>query len=28
VTLAVAALLTVYSFVLYLYRNRGLFSHK
>jgi hypothetical protein len=28
VTLAVAALLTVYSFLLYLYRNRGLFSHK
>jgi CDP-diacylglycerol--glycerol-3-phosphate 3-phosphatidyltransferase len=26
VTLAVAALLTVYSFALYLYRNRGLFS--
>jgi hypothetical protein len=26
VTLAVAALLTVYSFVLYLYRNRRLFS--
>jgi len=24
----VAALLTVYSFILYLYRNRGLFSHR
>jgi len=28
VTLAVAVTLTVYSFVLYLYRNRSLFSHK
>jgi CDP-diacylglycerol--glycerol-3-phosphate 3-phosphatidyltransferase len=28
VTLAVAALLTVYSFVLYLYRNRALFSDR
>ena len=28
VTLAVATLLTVYSFVLYLYRNRALFSHR
>jgi len=27
VTLAIALLLTVYSFVMYLYRNRGLFSH-
>ena len=27
VTLAIALVLTVYSFVLYLYRNRGLFSH-
>ena len=28
VTLAVATLLTVYSFVLYLYRNRALFSDR
>jgi hypothetical protein len=28
VTLAVAALLTVYSFALYLYRNRSLFSDR
>jgi CDP-diacylglycerol--glycerol-3-phosphate 3-phosphatidyltransferase len=28
VTLAVATLLTVYSFVLYIYRNRGLFSQR
>jgi phosphatidylglycerophosphate synthase len=28
VTLAVATLLTVYSFVLYLYRNRALFYHR
>jgi hypothetical protein len=28
ITLAVATLLTVYSFVLYLYRNRALFSSR